>query len=251
MQKPHLLLIHGFPHDGTLWKHQLNALSDVAHVIAPDLRGFGGNTAELKKDLRIEDYANDLKRLLDEHGIEKVVVAGLSMGGYVALSFLEKYPDRARALILCNTRAEADDEAGRKKRYEVAEKALNGGVPVIARELLPKMLSEKRRNERPEEARELEKMMLRQRPEAIAAASKAMAVRKDQREFLRSIKIPVLIITGDQDPIMPLPTSESMHRAIEQSEMTVLKDAAHLSNIDRPEEFNAAVRDFLKKLPAH
>jgi pimeloyl-ACP methyl ester carboxylesterase len=251
MQKPHLLLIHGFPHDATLWEHQINALSDVAQLIAPDLRGFGSNAAEPGPDLRIEDYATDLLKLLNDRGIEKVIVAGLSMGGYVALSFLEKYPDRVRALILCNTRAEADDEAGRKKRYEVVEKAMNGGVPVIARELLPKMLAERTKNEQPEEVRKLEEMMLRQPPEAIAAASKAMATRKDQREFLRSIKIPVLIITGDQDPIMPLPTSELMHTSIIGSEMNVLKDAAHLSNIDRPAEFNAAVRDFLQKLPAH
>lgn len=250
MQKPHLLLIHGFPHDHSLWAHQVDALADVAEVMAPDLRGLGKKTQRILDEIRIDDYATDLKHELDEKRIERVVLAGLSMGGYVAFSFLQLFPERVQALVLCNTRANDDDLEGRQKRYEVAQKVMSGGLPVIARELLPKMLSDRTKRERPEEVKALEQMMLRQKPEGVAAASRAMAARQDRREFLKKIEVPTLIITGDQDPIMPLPTSEEMHRSIAGSEMKVLNDAAHLSNIDRPDEFNAALRDFLRKLPA-
>lgn len=248
---PTLLLIHGFPHDHTLWDPQVTALSDSAHVLAPDLRGFG-TSGPVPEVMTMEAYAEDLKKLLDERGVppsEPVVLCGLSMGGYVALAFLERWPERVKALVLCNTRSGADTEEGRAARQETARNAKEKGVPVIARAMLPKVLSEHTRTTDPELSASMEAMMARQRPEAVAAAALGMARRPDRTALLSTITVPTLIITGAEDELMPLPTSEAMHQAIAQSELVVIPNVAHLSNVEDPVRFNATLRNFLSSLP--
>ncbi len=136
-----LLLIHGFPQDHTLWTGTAEALREAADVITPDLRGFGGDERPLPEAMTMEAYAADLKQLLDERGVDQVVLGGLSMGGYVALAFLAKWPERVRGLVLCNTRATADTAEGRTARAETAATALEKGVALIARGMMPKVLS--------------------------------------------------------------------------------------------------------------
>jgi len=248
---PTLLLIHGFPHDHTLWDPQVTAMSDSAHVLAPDLRGFG-TSGPVPEVMTIEAYAEDLKKLLDERGVppsEPVVLCGLSMGGYVALAFLERWPERVKALVLCNTRSGADTEEGRAARQETARNAKEKGVPVIARAMLPKVLSEHTRTTDPELSASMEAMMARQRPEAVAAAALGMAPRPDRTALLSTITVPTLIITGAEDELMPLPTSEAMHQAIAHSELVVIPNVAHLSNVEDPVRFNATLRNFLSSLP--
>lgn len=247
---PHaLLFIHGFPHDGSLWEPQINDLSDVAIPIAPDLNGFGRNAGALSHTITMEEHARDLKMLLDERGIDRVVLCGLSMGGYIAMAFLDLFPDRVKGLILCNTRANADDTDGKKGREELAEEVMRKGTAVIARGMLPKMLSEHTRKERPEAALKIEAMMERQPPEGIAASSRGMAQRPDRTAWLKNVNVPTLIITGSADRVMELSTSTTMHEAIEGSRLVVIEEAGHLSNVDAPAEFNAAVREFLQRIP--
>ena len=248
---PTLLLIHGFPHDHTLWDPQVAALSNSAHVVAPDLRGFGGG-GPVPDVMTMEAYAEDLKQLLDARGIplsEPVVLCGLSMGGYIALAFLERWPDRVKALVLCNTRSGADTEEGRVARQETARNAMEKGVALMARAMLPKVLSEHTRSTNPELVSYMEAMMARQRPEAVAAASLGMARRPDRTALLNTITVPTLIITGEEDELLPLPTSEAMHQAIPQSELVVIPNVAHLSNVEDPVRFNATLRNFLSSLP--
>jgi pimeloyl-ACP methyl ester carboxylesterase len=244
-----LLLIHGFPQDRSLWTNTAHALSDKAAVLAPDLRGFGEDRRPLPEAMTMEAYAADLKELLDEQHIARVVLCGLSMGGYIALAFLERWPERVQGLILCNTKATADTEEGKAARAETAWNAFDKGVSVIARGMVPKVLSERTRREKPELAIAVEAMMARQRPEAVAAAALGMALRPDRSPLLPSITVPTLIITGSDDSLMPLPTSEAMHAAIAGSELVVLPDAAHLSNLEDPVRFNATVERFLASLP--
>ncbi len=247
MPRPTLLLIHGFPQDHRLWAPQVQALADVADIIAPDLRGFGDGKG-VPTVMSMDDYASDLKALLDERKVERVVLCGLSMGGYVALAFLARWPERVQALILCNTRSNADTEEGRQARLETARNAFDKGVPVIARGMVPKVLSGKTQRERPELVASVEAMMAQQSPDAVAAASRGMAERVDRTPMLGSIDVPVLIITGAHDELMPLATSTAMHAAIPHSRLVVLPGAAHLSNMEAPELFNQAVRDLLQEL---
>ncbi len=246
--RPTLLLIHGFPQDHRLWDPQVPALADVADVLAPDLRGFGEG-APVPEVMTMDAYATDLKALLDEKKVEKVVLCGLSMGGYVALAFLARWPERVQALILCNTRSNADTAEGRTARLETARNAFDKGVGVIARGMVSKVLSGKTQRERPDLVAAIEAMMAQQSPAAVAAASRGMAEREDRTPMLGTITVPTLIITGAHDELMPLPTSRAMHEAIQQSQLVVLPGAAHLSNVEAPELFNQAVREFLLALP--
>jgi len=248
MSTPNLLLIHGFPHDRTLWTGTAEALADDANVIAPDLRGFGEDRRPLPEAMTMEAYAEDLKALLDEHGVDRAVLCGLSMGGYIALAFLERWPERVQGLILCNTKATADTDEAKSARKETAQNAFGKGVPVIARGMVPKVLADRTRSEQPDLVNAAEAMMARQRPEAVAAAALGMALRPDRTPMLSTITVPTLIISGSEDGLMPLPTSEAMLKAIPGSELVVIPGVAHLSNLEAPAAFQTAVAVFLGNL---
>ena len=188
-EKPVLMLIHGFPLDAGIWRAQIEVLADAATVIAPDLRGFGSSALEVPAVLTMEQFAYDIRQLLDERGIERAVLCGLSMGGYIAMSFCEQWPERVQGLILCNTRATADTEEGVEARKMAAKNAFDKGVEVIARGMLPKLVSSRTKQERPELMAPLEAMMARQRPDTVAAASFAMALTPDRTAVLRKLKV--------------------------------------------------------------
>lgn len=245
---PTLLLIHGFPLDASSWSDQVEALADVAKVMAPDLRGFGNDTRELPKAMTMEAHAQDLKELLDERGVDRVVLCGLSMGGYVALAFLERWPERVAALVLANTKATADDAEARKGREQSAVSAMEKGMAVMARAMAPKLLTEASRSDHPELLERVEAMIACQLPEAAAASARGMALRKDKLQWMKGMNIPLLVITSDADALMPLPTSEAMAQAVPNSTLVVLSDAGHLSNVERPEAFNATIRNFMATL---
>ena len=242
-----LLLIHGFPHDHTLWEPQLAELSDAARVIAPDLRGFG-LVEEVPHVMTMDDYAADIKALLDRLGIEKAVIGGLSMGGYVALAFAASYPEALRGLILCSTRAVADGEQAREGRYATAQKALDEGMVPLAEAMLPKMIGERSALANPDMSMAVENMMARQSPEAVAAAARGMAIRPDRTLMLADIKVPTLVITGSADTLIPPAESEAMAAKIPKCEVVVIPNVAHLSNLEDPEAFNATVRKFLGRV---
>lgn len=242
-----LLLIHGFPHDHTLWQPQLDGLPDVARVIAPDLRGFGLNP-DVPDTMTMEDHARDLKGLLDELGIERAVVGGLSMGGYIALAFAELFPQALHGLMLCNTRSAADGEQAREGREATARKALDEGVAVIAEGMLPKMISPKSALAHPDLSMYVENMMARQHAEGVAASARGMALRPDRTAMLARITVPTLVITGSSDTLIPPAESEAMAAKIPGADLVVIPDVAHLSNLEDAEAFNRAVRHFLARL---
>ncbi len=246
--RPTLLCIHGFPLDHTLWDPQVAGLGDVADVLAPDLRGFGNDRRALPDDMTMEAYAADLKALLDERGVDRVVLCGLSMGGYVAMAFLEQWPERVAGLVLCNTRANADTPEGQAARRATAQNAFEKGVDVIARAMAPTLLSDHTKRTQPELMAHMEAMIARQRPEAVAAAALGMSERPDRHHVLRACTVPALVITGSDDALMPLPTSQAMADALPNGRFVVLEHAGHLSNREATEAFNGTVRGFVEKL---
>jgi pimeloyl-ACP methyl ester carboxylesterase len=234
---PTLLLVHGFPLDHTLWDPQVASLRDVARVLAPDLPGFGTSAAP-RTTMTMDDYADALAVTIEE----PCVICGLSMGGYVALAFVAKHPDKVRGLILCNTRAGADDEKGREGRRASEKKVQDAGVPELANGMLPKMLTPKA----PADLRaSVQAMMARQPADGVIAALRGMAARPDRTPMLSSIHVPTLILTGRDDTLIPPSESEAMARAIPGSRLLVIDGAAHLSNLEAPVAFDAAVREFL------
>lgn len=258
---PPLLLIHGFPLDRTLWAAQTRGLADVARVIAPDLRGCGESGTRvvheppLRGDVTMDTYADDLRALLDALGIKNAVIAGLSMGGYIAFAFYRKYTHRVRALILANTRAGADSPEGKKGRDENAALARERGAAAIADKMLPKMLTPKTAAERPDIAKAAREMMARQPVEGIVGALMAMRDRPDSTPTLAKIAVPTLIITSADDTLISPKESEAMRDAIRGArpatgrgvcDLVSIPEAGHLSNFERPDAFNRAVREFLK-----
>lgn len=242
-----LVLIHGFPLDHTLWQPQLEGLGDVAWVIVPDLRGFGGSP-QAEGTVTMEDHARDVKELLDGLGIEKAVVGGLSMGGYVALAFAELFPEALDGLILCNTRSVADSEAAKRMREITALKALQGELPGVVGPMVHTLLSTHSRQAHPELAPLTLDMMARQSPEGVAASSRGMALRPDRTALLQTIKVPTLVITGSDDTLISPNESRDMAAQLPDRELVVIPGVGHLSCQEDPQAFNAAVRKFLGRV---
>lgn len=240
-----VVLLHGFPFDRSMWRGQSEALGGEFRVVAPDLRGFG-ETPLGEGEVTMESLAEDVAALLDELNIERVVLGGLSMGGYVALAFVRKFPERVRALVLADTRPQADAEDARRTREENAQRALREGMEPIVEVMLPKLFSAETRERGGEVLKDVRLLMLGTSPETAAAALRAMAVRRDQTDLLPSIKVPTLIVVGAEDSITPPSDSESMNAKIEGSSLVLIEGAGHVPNVERPAEFNRALVEFLR-----
>jgi 3-oxoadipate enol-lactonase len=241
-----VVLIHGYPFNRSLWDEQVAALSTSHRVIAPDLRGFGESEAA-PGTATMNAMAQDVALLLNHLGIARAAIAGLSMGGYVALALYKQLPSRVSALVLADTRAQADTEEGKQTRSQQAEKATNEGMAGIADAMLPKLLTPETVSKHPEVVKRVRDMMLKTKPEGAAAALRGMAERDDQTELLPKIVVPALILVGADDAITPVADSEKMHESIAGSRLVVIENAGHVSNIERTEQFNDALLSFLKE----
>ena len=241
---PPIVLIHGYPFNRSLWTEQAEVLRGRYRVVAPDLRGFGESDSS-EGTATMSRMANDVASLMDALEIERAVIGGLSMGGYVALAFARMFPARVRAMILADTRAQADTEEGKQTRSQQAEKALSEGMAGIADAMLPKLLTPETVSKRPELVKRVRDMMLKTKPEGAAAALLGMAERDDQTEFISSIQVPALIIVGREDAITPVADSEKMQSRIEGSRLVVIENAGHVSNLEQTEQFNDALLGFL------
>jgi pimeloyl-ACP methyl ester carboxylesterase len=241
-----LLFIHGYPLDRSLWGPQINDLQKVCRVIAPDLRGFGQSSDTDGQAVTMETYAEDMKALLDSLNVRQAIVCGLSMGGYVALAFIEKYADHAKGLILSNTKSGADTEAGRQGRLDAAIKVeQSGSTNIVVDAMEPKMLGP---NAKSETATFVRNMMSRQRSPAVTSALRGMATRPDRTPLLASIQAPTLIVTGSADVVIPPSESEALHQAIAHSTLVNIPDAGHLANLDKPDAYNEALQAFVNQL---
>jgi 3-oxoadipate enol-lactonase len=240
-----IVLIHGYPFNRSLWSEQVTALSSSYRVIVPDLRGFGETDASAET-ATMNRMAQDVAQLMDHLEIPQGVIGGLSMGGYVALAFYKQFPSRVRALVLADTRAQADTEEAKQTRAQQAEKALSEGMAGIADAMLPKLLTPETVSKRPDIVKRVRDMMLRTKPEGAAAALRGMAEREDQTSSLSQISSPALILVGAEDAITPVADSEKMHQAINGSRLVVLENAGHVSNLERTDKFNEALLDFLR-----
>ncbi len=242
------VLLHGFPFDRSMWREQSEVLSAGFRVIAPDLRGLGETPLGGVAAARMDEMAEDLAALLDALNVERALLCGLSMGGYVAFEFFRRFPHRVRALVLADTRPQADTDDGKRAREENARKVLREGMRPLVDSMLPKLLSASTRERRPGVAERVSAMMLAARPEGAAAALRGMAVRRDQTELLSRIDVPTLVIVGAEDAITPPSDAEAMAAKIDGARLVRLEGAAHLSNVERPEEFNRALVEFLSGL---
>jgi pimeloyl-ACP methyl ester carboxylesterase len=243
-----IVLLHGFPFNRSIWDEQVAVLTDRYRVITPDLRGFGKTPLPADGASEMTDMARDVAALLDQLEIRRVIMGGLSMGGYVAFAFYRLFPLRTRGLILADTRPQADTEEGRAVRFQQVERVKKEGMAGISEGFLEKLFSAKTVQHRPELVSRIREMILSTSPEGVAAALMGMAARLNYSYLLPQILCPALIVVGSEDKIVSISDAELMHREIRGSQLTVIEDAGHVSNLETPEEFNTALLEFLRTL---
>ena len=244
---PAVLFIHGYPHDRSIWSHALESLEGFRRI-APDLRGMGQSDAP---DLgySIETYAGDLAALLDTLGIDEVVLCGLSLGGYIAFEFLRRWRRRVRALILMDTRAEADTPEARKQRDAAATKARESGAAAVAEDLLPRMLAPGTLAESPETVERVRSMLAAIPVAGMVGALGAMRDRVDSRDLLPSLAgIPTLVLVGEDDALTPPAQARLMAQAIPGSRLVVIPGAGHLPVVERPGATTEVLAEFLRSV---
>ena len=242
---PPVLLLHAFPLSSAMWRRQIRALQDNYRLIAPDMPGFG-STPGFQGKPSVERMADVAVALLDELKVhEPVAVVGLSMGGYVALALARRHAARLRALVLADTRAEADDAAGRANRDKLIEFASKNPSLAVIDQMLPKMVCAETREKRPEVVEAIRHFASMQAPAGIVGALQALRDRPDATPCLAQIAVPTLVIVGREDVLTPLPAAETLTAGIPGARLVILERAGHLSNMEQPEGFAETVRAFL------
>jgi pimeloyl-ACP methyl ester carboxylesterase len=237
-----LLLLHAFPLDASMWEPQASALGADVHVVAPNFPGFGGASEPLDV-LTMDAAADAAASSLSAAGVDRALVCGLSMGGYAALAFWRRHRDRVAGLVLANTRAGADDDAGRERRRALAERLRAEGSAFLV-ESPPPLLSASA----PAELWDRVKAIIAAQPAAaIASASLGMAERPDSTGDLAGIDVPVLVVTSSGDTLIPPEASTPMVGQIPGARLEVLEGAGHLSNLERPPAFSQLLREELQR----
>jgi 3-oxoadipate enol-lactonase len=237
-----LLLVHGHPMDGTMWEPQLVALRDRVAVVAPHMPGFGG-TEPAGDVMTMADGARRCVEALDEAGLDRAVVCGISMGGYIALELWRSARDRVTGFVFANTRAGADDEAGKERRRALAARLRAEGNAFMV-ENPPPLLS----SEAPQELLDRVKGIIAAQPaEAIAAAALGMAERVDSTPDLPGIAVPTLVVTSTGDTLIRPDATRPMAEAIPDAQLELLEGAGHLSNLEAPQEFTRLVEEHLAR----
>jgi len=238
-----LVFLHAFPLDHTMWNDVTPYLSDQMRVIAPDLRGFGKSDVSQTKIVTMEQFAEDVLQLLNELGVaSKVILCGLSMGGYVAMQFAKKYPERLAGLVLCDTKSVADTETAAMNRRKRADGLHDPGMTSLADAMLPNLFGKS-----PDEQKvsDIRKIMLRQPWEGVAAADCGMAVRPDMTDLLETFEFPCLVICGEHDKISPPDEMRQIAQHIKNSSFEIIPGAGHLSPVEEPKIFAEAIKNFL------
>ena len=238
-----LVLIHAFPLNARMWDGQRSLSDQGWQVIAPHLRGFAGDTREPGQS--VDDYAGEVIDLLDSLHIPEAVIGGLSLGGYVTLAIFRHAPRYFQGMILADTRAEADTPEAASNRQKMLSLVRDKGPEAIADDMVPKLLGDTSKQAAPELSQRLRHLVLASSTEAIAGAVTAMMTRPDSTPLLASIHCPTLIVVGEEDTLTPPPLSQAMHQAIGGSELVTIPRAGHVSNLEQPEAFNAALSRFL------
>jgi pimeloyl-ACP methyl ester carboxylesterase len=233
-----------------MWQPQREALATDVPLYTPDLPGFGTAPGLDEEALSMETLAGYVEHLLDAHGIERCILGGLSMGGYVAFACLRTMRTRIAGLILADTKAAADDDEGRKGRIAAMERIGSGDYVGYCETLIRKLLADTTRNERADVVEMIRHIMVSTHPETASAALLGMLSRPDSRDLLASIDVPTAVIVGEHDTITNVGEARSMVDAIRDASLHIIPDAAHLSNIDNPVAFNEAVRNLVAKVGA-
>lgn len=252
--QPAVVLLHAFPLRAAMWQGQIDALASRVRVVAPDLVGFGDSDApDDPSAYSVDGWADDVARLLDHLELDRVVVGGQSMGAYVAFAFLRRHRSRLAGLVLADTRPTADSPEVHERRVRQQEQISAGGEAgknEVIEGLLQTLLCADTHEHRPDVV-ETARRLMDNPPAGFVGALEAMKRRPDSVADLASVDVPTLVLVGDQDVPSPPDVVETMHQGIPGSELFVVPGAGHLSGLEAPEAFNAALVDFVSRLQDH
>jgi 3-oxoadipate enol-lactonase len=241
---PPVVLLHPFPLHHEFWLPVAAWLSSRYRLILPDLRGHGesglGNGPAL-----MDKHAADVARVMDDQAVERAPLIGVSIGGYIIFEFWRRFRDRVSSLVLANTKSQADTREARAARLEVAEEVLKRGGEPFFESMLQKALAGTTRRLRPDLAEGALRMMRKMSAEDVAGVQRGMAERPDSTPTLKTITVPTLILTGDEDTLTGVPDAELMKQSIRRSQMKVVAKAGHYSPWEQPEEVGKLIRQFL------
>jgi 3-oxoadipate enol-lactonase len=243
-----VVLIHGFPFSHEMWRPQTGVLSEGFRVIDYDLRGHGQSSAG-DGQYPFEFLVDDLISLLDHLQLKKAVLCGLSMGGYVALRAAERNPERLLSLVLADTQSKSDSNEAKLKRAASIREIKTNGMKPFAAAFLKTAFTPESLASKPEFVVPIQKIIESNSPLGTCGALLALATRTDTTDSLSTIHVPTLILVGEKDALTPVSASRDMHDRINGSEMQVVANAAHLSNIENADEFNKYLKDFLSRVP--
>lgn len=245
---PPLVLLHAFPLHAGMWAPQVEAVSPDRRVIAPDLPGFGGSEApQSMYRYTMAGFAELVAGLLDRLEVDRVVLGGLSMGGYVSFAFLRQYPHRVAGLVLADTRAGADTSAVYERRSEQQDQVATIGTRTLIETLLGGLLCDHTQAHRADLVDHVRGLMAN--PAAgYVGALEAMKHRPDSTGTLAGVTVPTLVVVGEDDALAPVDVARDMQERVPEAALAVLPRAGHLSNLEAPAEFNAALAGLLARV---
>ncbi len=244
---PDVVLLHPFPSSRHFWDPIVPRLDSRYRLIMPDLRGMG-ESASGEGIASMERHAEDLLRLCDQLKVGKAVFVGCSIGGYVLLDAWRRFRERFRALVLCDTKAEADDDLARETRLRAAEDVLLRGPDLLIASMLPKLLGESTQRNRPDVVAAARSTTSGSTAQGIAAVQRGMAARPDSTRTLSQIDVPTLVVVGAEDVLTPQPIMQGLAAKIRNSEFQVISAAGHFAPFERSEDFARILRKYLDEL---
>lgn len=242
-----VILIHGFPFNKASWQPQIDFLQMTKRVIAYDIRGFGDSMAN-DDEVSMDVFADDLIKLMDTLKIEKSIICGLSMGGYIVLNAVSRFPERFEAIILCDTQSVSDTSEIKEKRNATIKQIESDGLFDFADNFVSSVLSEKSLSSKKQLVNELKSTILSTPVKTITNTLLSLAERREMREHIKNISIPTLVLCGIEDAVTPVDQSSFMIKQIPNSTLHSINGAGHLSNLEQPEIFNKHLGDFVSKI---
>ena len=241
---PPVLLLHPFPAHDALWLPAAQTLLSRYRVILPDLRGHGDSGVG-EGPATMQKHANDIARVLDHAEVGRAPLAGVSIGGYALFEFWRRYRGRVAALILCDTKAQADTAEARAARLQAAADVLEQGTEPFIDSMIPKLFGRTTINTRPDLLKAPKEMMMKMSPEDISLVQKGMAERPDSVDILNTINVPTIVVAGEEDTLTPVRDAELMRQNIPGSQLKVVPRAGHYAVWEQAEEVGKLVRQFL------
>ncbi len=236
-----MVLLHAFPLNAGMWERQLEALGS-REVLTPNFPGFGGRPPGATE---LDGFARAVIEDMDSAGIDRAVIVGLSMGGYVAFRLHALAPRRLAGLVLADTKATGDDDAARIRRTDQAVKARQEGVAWLAEALLPALLGKTTMRVRPDVVTAVRAIIATADAEGVARALEAMRGRPDSTTRLADIRVPVLVVVGEEDTLTPVDEARKIVAGVPDGRLEVIPEAGHLANLEAPDRFNEALESFL------